>query len=173
VKVPGKVCFPYVTGHRKGGNKKFRPKRVKKNFFDFLLAVYRGKVQMKGYHIEPAPAGEAEAYAKKAMSLIKGRGRGLGEMEISCIADEYDEWWRGQFKIDREKKRLVRAKGEKHRRARKNWRKALATIEEKARLQKQREKQIQRENKRVERERIDRAWENLKSRAAVTTRPYI
>jgi hypothetical protein len=127
MKVPGKVGFPYVTGHRKGGNKKFRSKRVEKNFKDFLLAVYRGEVQMKGYHIEPAPAGEAEGYAKKALAQIKRR---LGELEICCIADEYDEWWRGQFKIDREKKRLVRAKGEKHRRTRKPWAKALSVIDE-------------------------------------------
>jgi hypothetical protein len=131
MKVPGKVGFPYVTGHREGGNKKFRPKRAKKKFFEFLVAVYRGKVQMKGYHIEPAPAGEAEAYAKKALAQIEGhrKGDGLGELETLCIADEYDEYWRGQFKIDREKKRLVRAKGERHRRTRKPWAKALSVID--------------------------------------------
>jgi hypothetical protein len=121
--VPGKVCFPYVTGHRrlpgktgkkmwlhKHSKKKFRPKRAEKRLYEFFLAVYRGKVQMKGYHIDPAPPGKAEAYAKKAMSLIKGRG--LGELEMFCVSDEFDEWWRGDWKIDKEKKQLVRGKAE-------------------------------------------------------------
>jgi len=99
--VPGKVCFPYVTGHRqqlptkktwlhKDSKKKFRRKRAEKKLYEFWLAVYRGKVQTKGYHIDPAPLGKAEAYAKKAVSLIKGRG--LGELEMFCVADEFEEF---------------------------------------------------------------------------------
>jgi hypothetical protein len=181
--VPGKVCFPYVTGHRqqlprkktwlhKDSKKKFRPKRAEIKLYEFFLAVYRGKVQMKGYHIDPAPPGEAEAYAKKAVSLIKGSG--LGELEMFCVADEFEEFWDGDWKIDKEKKRLVRGKGEKHRRARKGWRKALATIKEKAQLRTQLKKEKQREDRRLQQERIRRAWENLeKPQAPVTRRPYI
>jgi hypothetical protein len=175
--VPGKICFPYVTGHRRkrgekkfrSGDKKFRRKRAENKFFEFLVAVYRGKVRMKGYLFDPAPPGKAEAYAKKAMSVIKGRG--LGELEMFCIADEFDEWWNGQWKIDKEKKRLVRGKGQKHRRTHKGWRKALTTIEKKVQRRKQLEKERQREDKRLERERVRRKWEEIeKPRAAAARR---
>jgi hypothetical protein len=182
--VPGKVCFPYVTGHRqlngkktwlhKHSKKEFRPKRAGEKLLEFFVAVYRGKVQMKGYHIDPAPPGHAEAYAKKAVSMIKGRG--LGDLEMFCVADEFDEWWEGEAKYVKEGGEWIekKQKGEKHRRARKGWRKAQATIEEKAQLRKQLEKERQREDRRRQQEQIDRAWEKLdKPRAAVTRRPYI
>jgi hypothetical protein len=137
--VPGKVCFPYVTGHRqlagktgklkswlhKDSKNKFRPKRAEKKLLEFLVAVYRGKHQTKGYHIDPAPPGKTEAYAKKAMSIIKGPG--LGTLEMFCIADEFDEFWNGQTNYVKEggKWSEKREKGEKHRRAGKNWKKAL------------------------------------------------
>ena len=52
--VPGKVCFPYVTGHRRkrgekkfrSGDEKFRRKHAENKFFEFLVAVYRGKVRI-------------------------------------------------------------------------------------------------------------------------------
>jgi hypothetical protein len=144
--VPGKVCLPYVTGHRqlvgkngilktwihKDTKGKFRPKRAEKKLWEFFLAVYRGKHQTKGYHIDPAPPGKAEAYAKKAMSIIKGPG--LGEWEMFWVADEFEEWWKGEVKkYVKELKeggkwiewKEIREKGEKHRRAGKNWKKGL------------------------------------------------
>ena len=138
--VPGKICLPYVTGHRqqqpgKTGKlkswihedtkKKFRPKRAEKKLYEFLLDVYRGKHSTKGW-IYPAPPGEAEAYAKKTFSLIT-RGC-IGTWDMCHLADEFEEWWKGQAKYVKEdgKWSEKREKGEKHRRAGKNWKKALA-----------------------------------------------
>jgi hypothetical protein len=113
-----------VTGHRqqlprekkwihKDSKKTFRRKREEKKLLEFLLHRYKGD----------------KALAKKAMSIIKGRG--LGELEMFCIHDEFDEWWNGQWKYVRKDGQWVakrQKKGEKHRRARKGWRKALPVI---------------------------------------------
>jgi hypothetical protein len=126
--VPGKVCLPYVTGHRqlpgktgkktwlhKHSKKKFRPKRADKKLFEFLMYFYGGN----------------ESLAKKAMAQIKGRG--LGELAMFIIADEFDEWWKGEWKYVNEGGQWVakrQKKGERHRRAGKNWKKALPVINE-------------------------------------------
>jgi hypothetical protein len=193
--VPGKVCMPYVTGHRQvlgktgkktwvhaHSKKKFRPKRAEKTLHEFLLAYAKPSgAKRKEYEFltgrkagKPLTEKECEAWAKKALAQIKGRG--LGTLEMFIRADLFEEWWKGQAKYVNEGGQWIekRQKGEKHRRAGRNWKKAQATIKEKARLQEQREKERQREAKRLERERTRRAWVNLeKPRAAVTTRPYI
>jgi len=85
------------------------------------------------------------------------------------ICDLLDEWWNGKWKF--KKRRLVRLKGERHRRARKNLKKANKAKSEKAKLKRQREKQRMREEKQREKERIARAWENL--RKPQPSRQYI
>jgi hypothetical protein len=193
--VPGKVCFPYVTGHRrltgktgkktwlhKDSKKKFRPKRAEKKLLEFLLAYAKpSRAKRKEYEFitrrkapKPLTKKEREAWAKKALAQITGRG--LGEMEMFLFADLFEEWWKGQPNYVKDGGEWIekKQKGEKRRRACKGWRKARATIEEKAQLRKQLKRERQREERRLEQERTRRAWENLeKPRAAVTRRPYI
>jgi hypothetical protein len=103
--VPGKVCARYITRSVK------RKARADKKLSEFLLYHYKGD----------------QGLAKKAMSIIKGPG--LGTLEMIVVADEFDEWWNGQWKV--KKRRLVRLKGEKHRRAGKNSKKAVRAKAEK------------------------------------------
>jgi hypothetical protein len=91
--VPGKVCARYVTRSEK------RTARAEEKLFQFLMYFYAGK----------------ESLAKKAFAQIKRRG--LGTLEMLVIADEFDEWW----------------KGEKRRRAGENSKKALESKAEKSR----------------------------------------
>ena len=67
----------------------------------------------------------------------------------------------GQWKFKKKQKRLVRLKGEKHRRAGKNLKKAKKVKGHKAELKRELEKQRKREEKRREDERAKRALENL------------
>jgi len=132
--VPGKVCFPYVTGHRrlpgkktwlhKDSKKKFRPKREEKKLLEFLRAYAKSSPkQRKQYEFltgrkagKPLTEKEREAWAKKALAQITGRG--LGELEMFIIADLFEEWWKGQAKYVKEGGEWIekRQKGEKHRR---------------------------------------------------------
>lgn len=190
--VPGKVCFPYVTGHRrlpgkktwlhKDSKKEFRPKREAKKLWQFLLAYAKpSRAQRKQYEFltgrkapKPLVKKEREAWAEEVFAQITAHG--LGELEMFIIADLFEEWWKGQAEYIKEGGEWIekRQKGEKHRSAGRNWKKARATIEQKAQLRKDREKERRREDKRLEQERIRHAWENLeKPRAAVTRRPYI
>jgi hypothetical protein len=134
-----------VTGHRqqlpgrktwlhKDSKKTFRPKREEKQLLEFLRDYAKSSPeQRKQYEFltgrkapKPLTKKEREAWAKKALAQIKGRG--LGTSEMFMFADLFDEWWYGQWKIAKKEKRLVRGKGEKHRRTRKGWRKALPVI---------------------------------------------
>jgi hypothetical protein len=153
--VPGKICFPYVTGHRqlagktgklkswlhKETKRPFRPKREEKKLREFLL-TYAKPSRAKREHYEfvtgrkapkPLTKKEREAWAKKALAQIKGRG--LPDMQMFIFADEFDEWWNGQEKYVMEggKWSEKREKGEKHRRAKRNLRKANNSLEEKKR----------------------------------------
>ena len=85
------------------------------------------------------------------------------------ISDLFDEWWNGEWKI--KKRRFVRLKGEPHRRALKNLKKANKAKSDKAELKTQREKQRKREEKQREDERIARAIEKLNK--SQVSRPYI
>jgi hypothetical protein len=108
--VSGKVCFDYITRSEK------RKARADKKLFEFLMYFYARN----------------ESLAKKAMARIKGRG--LGTLETITIADEFDEWWKGQWKYVNENGLWVakrQKKGEKHRRAGKNSKKAVRSKAEK------------------------------------------
>jgi len=128
--VPGKKCMPYITGEK-------RIARAYKKLFEFLVYRYA----------------RDESLAKKAFTQIKGRG--LGELEMFIIADEYKEWWEGQWKYVKEDGQWVakrQKKGERHRRAGKNWKKANKVKEDKAELKRQLEKQTMQEEKRREKQ---------------------
>ena len=189
-----KICVPYITGHRQNlpekktwlhrdSKKEFRPKRAEKRLREFLLAYAQGsRAEREHYEFvtrckapKPLTKKECEAWAKKEFARITGRG--LGEAAMFIYADLFEEWWKGEWTYVKEDGQWVekrQKKGEKHQRAGKGWKKARATIEEKAQLRKQLERERQREERRLERERIRRAWENLeKLRAAITRRRYI
>jgi len=87
-----------------------------RKLFDFLMYFYAGN----------------ESLAKKAFAQIKGRG--LGTLEMITTADEFDEWWNGQWKYVKKDGQWVakrQKKGEKHRRAGKNSEKAVRSKAEK------------------------------------------
>jgi len=92
--VPGKICARYITRSEK------RKARAYRKLFEFLMYFYARN----------------ESLAKKAMAQIKGRG--LGTLELISLADEFDQWW----------------KGEKHRRSSKNSKKAVRSKAEKRRI---------------------------------------
>jgi hypothetical protein len=102
--VSGKRSLGYLTRPWKE-----HPARGKEKLRQFLRCYYGGD----------------DAKAKKAFAQIKSRG--LGSLELLIISDLFDEWWNGEWKI--EKRRFVRLKGERHRRKRKNWAKALPVID--------------------------------------------
>jgi hypothetical protein len=107
--VPGKVCAEYITRSEK------RNARKDKKLWEFLLYRYK----------------RDKGLAKKAMSIIKGRG--LGELEMFIIADEFDEWWNGKWKYVMEDGEWVvkrQKKGERHHRKKRPWKKALSVINE-------------------------------------------
>jgi hypothetical protein len=131
--VPGMACTPYITRSEK------RTARKDKKLSEFLLAYSKpSRAQRKHYELltgrkarKPLTKKEREAWAKKAFAQIKGRG--LGELEMFTICDLFEEWWEGQWKYVMEGGQWVakrQKKGERHRRAGKNWKKALPVINE-------------------------------------------
>jgi hypothetical protein len=114
--VPGKVCSRYVTRYWKE-----RRARGRKKLFEFLMAYAKpSPEERKHYEFmtgrkapKPLTKKEREAWAKKMLAQIEGRGLPTPFMFMFC--DLLEEWW---------------AK-EKKKRAKQNWKKALKTIERK------------------------------------------
>lgn len=111
--VPGKLCVPYITRSVK------RKERAEKRLLEFLRAYSKpSRAERKEYEFltgrkapPPLPEKEREAWVREFFARIKGRG--LGELEMFIICDLLEEWWAQ----------------EKKKRAGKNWKKALETIE--------------------------------------------
>jgi hypothetical protein len=124
----GKVCFRYLTSHWKK-----HPSRGEEKLFEFLLACCKlsraEREQCEFFSRLKIPktlsAKEREAWAKKTLAQVKSRG--LGSLQLLMIFDLFDEWWNGGWKVER--RRFVRLKGERHRRKKQAWSKALLVIE--------------------------------------------
>ena len=97
MKVPGKVCSRQVTRTEK------RRDRAEKKLFKFLLAYSKpSRAERKQYELvtgrkapKPLTEKEREAWAKKKMAQIKGRG--LPTLEMFMFCDLFEEWWEGQW----------------------------------------------------------------------------
>jgi hypothetical protein len=93
MKVPGKVCSRQVTRSEK------RKARAEKKLFKFLLAYAKpSRAERKQYEFvtgrkapKPLTEKEREAWAKKSLAQIKGRG--LGELEMITLTGLFEEWW--------------------------------------------------------------------------------
>jgi len=93
MKVAGKVCSRQVTRSEK------RKARAEKKLFKFLLAYAKpSRAERKQYEFvtgrkapKPLTEKEREAWAKKSLAQIKGRG--LGELEMITLTGLFEEWW--------------------------------------------------------------------------------
>ena len=91
--VPGKVCSRYVTRSEK------RKARAEKKLFRFLLAYSKPSPEERRHYEfltgrkapKPLTEKEREAWAKKKMAQIKGRG--LPTLEMFMFCDLFEEWW--------------------------------------------------------------------------------
>jgi hypothetical protein len=129
--VSGKRCLEYLTRHWEK-----HPKRGKEKLRQFLLACFKlSRAESEEFEFftrlkvpEPRTEKEREGWAKKTIAQIKCRG--LDSLQLLMVSDVFDEWWNGEWKID--KRRFVRLKGEIHRRAKQNSQKGVESKKQKA-----------------------------------------